>query len=181
MSDTTVTKFKFFLAHEDGPQETWLRAMAQQGLYLVDVNPLCFWTFRRGEPADIVYRVNYSSDSTETDFHQLMGDAGWTLAATTVGWQYWRTPAVNGKSPQIFTDEASRARKFKQLLGVLIVSSMPLMVWLVLVDKRLVLAQLSLPFLVPLALLLALYVLLVPYTIVRLLLKIRQSRGLLPG
>ncbi|MFC5551977.1 DUF2812 domain-containing protein [Massilia aerilata] len=181
MSENTVTRFKFFLAHEDEPQENWLREMAQQGLHLVDVNPLCFWTFRRGEPADIVYRVNYSPETRESGFHQLMQDAGWTLAATTVGWQYWRIPAVNGKAPQIFTDEASRARKFKQLLGMLVGSATPMLVWLLIVDKRTVLDQLSLPFLAPLALVLVLYVLLVPYTIVRLLLKIRQSRSPLPG
>jgi hypothetical protein len=181
MSGKTITRFKFFLAHEDEAQEGWLRSMAQQGLHLVDVNPLSFWTFRHGEPADVVYRVNYSRDTRESGFHQLMGDAGWKLAATTVGWQYWCIPAVNGKSPQIFTDGASQARKFKQLLGVLVASSMPLAVWLIVVDKRMVLEQLSLPFLVPLALCLVLYVLLVPYSILRLLLKIRQSQGHLAG
>jgi hypothetical protein len=181
MSGKTVTKFKFFLAHEDEAQEDWLRSMAQQGLHLVDVNPLCFWTFRRGEPSDIVYRVNYSSDTKESDFHQLMRDAGWTLAATTVGWQYWSIPAVDGKAPQIFTDDASRARKFKQLLGVLVASGMPMLLWLIVTDKRHVIEQLSAPFLVAFGALILVYLLVVPYSIVRLLLKIYHARSPLPG
>ena len=177
MSETTITRFKFFWADQDEEQETWLRAMAQQGLHLVDVNPLCFWTFRRGEPADTVYRVNYSSDAKETDFHQLMRDAGWTLAATTVGWQYWRIPAVNGKSPQIFTDQASRMKKFRQLLGLLVASATPLAVWCIVMSQQGILQRLSTFSVVLLGIILGIYALLVPYGILRLLRKIRQPRN----
>jgi hypothetical protein len=180
MSDT-ITRFKFFWADQDEQQETWLRSMAQQGLHLVDVNPLCFWTFRQGEPSDSVYRINYSSDSKESGFHQLMRDAGWTLAATTVGWQYWRIPAVDGKAPQIFTDNASRARMFKQLLGMLVASGMPMLIWLLVTNKRHVIEQVSTPFLVGYGALIFVYLLVVPYSIVRLLLKIYRSSNPLPG
>ena len=180
MSDT-ITRFKFFWADQDEQQETWLRSMAQQGLQLVDVNPLCFWTFRRGAPSDIVYRVNYSRNCKETDFHQLMRDAGWTLAATTVGWQYWRIPVVSGKAPQIFTDDASRVRKFKQLLGVLVASATPLTVWCIVMTQQGILQRLSTPSLVVLGLILGVWALLVPYGALRLLLKIRRPRALLPG
>lgn len=181
MSEGTVTRFKFFWADQDEQQETWLRSMARQGLHLVNVNPLCFWTFRRGEPADIVYRVNFSNETRKSDFHQLMCDAGWALAATTVGWQYWRIPAVNGKAPQIFTDNASRTRKFKQLLGLLMTSVMPLTVWCILMGKQGILDRLSTPSLVVLGTILGVWALVVPYGMVRLLLKIRQARGPLPG
>ncbi|CAH0251132.1 hypothetical protein SRABI118_02969 [Massilia sp. Bi118] len=181
MSETTITRFKLFWADQDEEQEFWLREMAQQGLHLVKVNPLCFWTFRRAAPADIVYRVNYAGTASETDFHQLMRDAGWTLAATTVGWQYWRIPAVNGKAPRIFTDAASRMKKFKQLLGVLVASATPLTVWCILMNQQGILQRLSTPSLVVLGLILGVWALLVPYGILRLLLKIRQPRGPLPG
>jgi hypothetical protein len=180
MSDT-ITRFKFFWADQDEQQETWLRSMAQQGLHLVDVNPLCFWTFRRGAPSDIVYRINYSSDSKQSDFHQLMRDAGWTLAATTVGWQYWSIPAVDGKAPQIFTDDASRARMFKQLLGMLVASGMPMLIWLLVTNKRHVIEQVSTPFLLGYGALILVYLLVVPYSILRLLLKIYRSSNTLPG
>lgn len=176
----TKTVFKFFWAHQDEAQEAWLRAMAQQGLHLVKVNPFCFWTFRRGEPADIVYRVDFPNASQDAAFQQLMHDAGWSLAATTVGWHYWRTQAVAGKAPELFSDNASKAQQFRHRLGVFVASAMPLFVILLLTDKQRALDQLSMPFLVPLCVALALYVLIMPYTILRLMLRIRQLNNPLP-
>lgn len=173
----TVTKFKFFFAHQDEEQEAWLRAMAQQGLHLVKVNPLCFWTFRRGEPADIVYRLDFPGANQDPAFLQLMQDAGWTLAATTVGWHYWRTPAVRGKAPEMFTDNASKARKFRQLLALLAMSAMPMFVIFILMDKERVLSQLSMPFLVVLAAVVGLYLLTTGYAVLRILLRLRELRG----
>lgn len=183
MSDKTVTRFKFFLAHQDEEQESWLRSMAQQGLHLTKVNPFCFWTFRVGEPADMVYRVNFSNSMAgqASDFRHFMEDAGWTLAAGTTGWQYWCTRAVNGKAPEIFTDNASKAQKFQQVLATLVASGLPMFVWCLLFDVRRVLDQLSLPFVVVLGVAAALYVLVVPYAVVRLLMRMRQLRGPLPA
>lgn len=174
------TVFKFFWAHEDEQQEAWLRAMAQQGLQLVKVNPFCFWTFRHAEPADIVYRVDFPKASQDAAFQQLMHDAGWSLAATTVGWHYWRTRAVAGKAPELFSDKASKAQQFRHRLGVFVASAMPLLVMLLITDKQHALDQLSMPFLVPLCVALALYVLIMPYTILRLMLRIRQLNNPLP-
>lgn len=177
----TVTKFKFFFAHEDEQQEAWLRSMAQQGLHLVKVNPLCFWTFRRGEPADIVYRVDFPNTSQDPGFGQLMQDAGWALAATTVGWHYWRTHAVSGKAPELFSDKESKLRKFKNRLGVVLASAMPLFVMFIVSDMERVLDQLSMPTQVLLCSALVLWVLIMPYTIVQLVLRIRRLNGPLPA
>ena len=174
------TVFKFFWAHEDEQQEAWLRAMAQQGLHLVKVNPFCFCPFRQGEPADIVYRVDFPNASQDAAFQQLMHDAGWSLAATTVGWHYWRTKAVAGKAPELFSDKASKAQQFRHRLGVFVASAMPLFVMLLITDKQRALDQLCMPFLVPLCVVLALYVLIMPYTILRLMLRIRQLNSPLP-
>lgn len=170
----TVTKFKFFFAHQDEEQEAWLRSMAQQGLHLCKVNPFCFWTFRRGAPADVVYRLDFSKAVADPSFLQMMQDAGWTLAATTVGWQYWCTQAVGGRAPELFTDNASKARKFRQLLGVLLCTASPLIVMLATSDKHRIMEQLSLPSQAVLGTILALYVLVVPYSVLRLLMRLRE-------
>ena len=172
----TIKKFKFFFAHQDEEQEAWLHAMAQQGLHLVNVNPFCVWTFRRGAPSDIVYRVDFSHANVDASYRQLMQDAGWSLAATTVGWQYWCTQAVNGRAPELFTDNASKARKFKQLLSVLVCTAMPLFVMIVVSDKQRVMEQLSLPSLVILGAILAGYFLIMPYSVVRLLGRVRELK-----
>jgi hypothetical protein len=179
--NTTVRIFKLFWADQDEQQEAWLRAMAQQGLHLVEVNPFCFWTFRRDEPADIVYRVDFPTASRDPAFRQLLQDAGWTLAATTVGWHYWRTQAVNGKAPELFSDTPSKIQKFRQRLGVFVAASMPMLVTFVALDLPARLARLSLPFVLAYCAALAVFLAIMPYTIVRLLRRIRELNGSLPA
>jgi hypothetical protein len=178
---TTVRIFKLFWADQDEQQEAWLRAMAQQGLHLVKVNPFCFWTFRRGEPADTVYRVDFPNASRDPAFRQLMQDAGWTLAATTVGWHYWRTQAVGGKAPELFSDTTSKIQKFRQRLGMFVASSMPVFVTFLLLDMPARLSQLSTPFLVAYCAAMTVFLAIMPYTIVRLLRRIRELGGSLPA
>lgn len=172
--NTTVRLFKLFGPHEDERQESWLRSMAQQGLHLVKVNPFCVWTFRRGEPDDIVYRIDFPNASHDPGFRQLMEDAGWTLAATTVGWHYWRTRAVKGQAPELFTVKASKAAKYKQRLAVLVGCSLPLFASIIVLDMPGRLGELSMPFLIAYAALLCFYLLVVPWAIVRLVLRIRR-------
>ncbi|CAN7525811.1 DUF2812 domain-containing protein [Massilia sp. LjRoot122] len=178
---TTVRIFKLFWAHQDEQQEDWLRSMAQQGLHLLKVNPFCFWTFRRGEPADVVYRVDFPNASHDPAFRQLMQDAGWTLAAKTVGWHYWRTPVVRGKAPALFTDNASKANKFRQRLATFVAAAMPVFVTFFLLDMPGKLDQLSMPFLVAYCGALAVFLLIMPYTILRLWLRVRALNGSLPA
>ena len=177
MKEAMVRTFKFFLAHQDEEQETWLRAMANQGLHLVDVNPLSFWTFRRGAPADVAYRVDYSSAAGKADFHQLMQDAGWKLAATTVGWEYWCTPVVNGRAPDIYTDSVSKTKKFQVVLAILICTGVPAFIAMMNSDKQALFAEVSMPGRVIIGIIFTVYLLLVPYTIVGLLRRIRQIRA----
>ena len=125
MSSATVTKFKWFWPDQDVEQEQWLRAMAQQGLHLRSLNLLQRWTFVKGEPADMVYRVDFNSHADKPDYRKLLEDAGWERAASLTGWQYWRTKAVNGRAPELFTDTASKSVKFWRLLGLIFVCCLP--------------------------------------------------------
>ena len=147
MSSATVTKFKFFFPDQDVEQEQWLRAMAQKGLHLKKLNVLQLWTFTRGEPADMVYRVDFNNESVKPDYRQLMGDAGWERAACLSGWQYWRTKSVDGRSPELFTDAASKAAKFKRLMALLFVCSLPSVFLFASPRMRHALSALSWPFL----------------------------------
>lgn len=177
MTESTITKFKVFWAHQDEEQEAWLRAMANQGLHLVRTNPFCFWTFRRGAPADVVYRVDFGGDRAKEDFKQLMEDAGWKLAATSAGWDYWCIPLADGRAPEIFTDGASRAKKFQRLLAILMCSALPAFIMLVTTDKHSVLAGLSTPSLVILGAIYGAYFVTLAYVVLRLLLRIRAVRA----
>ena len=149
-----VSIFKFFWADQDVAQEQWLRAMAKQGLHLKRLNALCVWTFEKGAPADVAYRIDFPS-SNDQHFDQLLVDAGWEKAAVLMGWNYWRKPVEAGVEPEIFTDSASKIRKFKNVLAFTCVSMMPITVMLLTSDKAKLYEQVSQPLFWTLAVLLA--------------------------
>jgi len=176
MKNAKVTRFKLFWAHQDEEQEAWLRAMARQGLHLVDVNPFCFWTFRRGAPADMVYRLDFSNQQN-AEFMHLMQDAGWKLAATSCGWHYWCIPLVGSRAPEIFTDGSSKARKFQRAVALLVCSALPAFMMMILTKKGDLAANLSLPSLIILGTIYLTYFAFLAYAVLRLLLRIRQVRA----
>ena len=148
MSDKNkVRKFKFFWADQVVEQEQWLSAMARQGLHLEKVDVLCVWTFLRGEPADIVYRVDFNSHES-ADYRQLLEDAGWTRAATLTGWQFWRTNAGGGRSRELFTDLHSKKLKYQRLVALIMLCLIPGAIPLASESSRLAVAGMSWPFLV---------------------------------
>jgi hypothetical protein len=135
MSTSTVTRFKVFFAHQDREQERWLRAMALQGLHLHSLNAFCFWTFVKGQPADVAYRLDFNNGQA-SGYRQLFEDAGWELAAHVTGWQYWRKTVVDGREPEIHTDRQSKIEKFQRVLSMLVVAAMPLLVMIILSWNR---------------------------------------------
>lgn len=130
MSKDTVTIYKLFWADQDAEQEVWLREKAREGLHLVKVNEICGWTFSRGAPDDMVYRVDYNNQRNAAAYRQLFEDAGWELAAGVAGWQYWRKQAGDGPAPEIFTDLSSSLSKYKQILEMLAMCALILLICL---------------------------------------------------
>jgi hypothetical protein len=125
--------------------------MARQGLHLEGLNILCTWTFVKGEPADTVYRVDYNDESA--DYRQLLEDAGWTRAASLMGWQYWQTKAANGRSPELFTDVKSKKARFRRMMAQVLTGLFPGTLFLTSPATREAVSELSGPFIVALVLL----------------------------
>lgn len=147
MSSATVTKFKWFWHDQDVEQEQWLRAMALRGLHLKALSFL-FWTFEKGQSADVVYRVDFNNESVKPAYRQLLEDAGWELAAVEHGWQYWRTTKSQGAGAELFTDTASKMAKFRRLLALMIACAFPLLLAFTQAGKNKMFEQLSPPFLI---------------------------------
>ncbi|MFZ6731841.1 DUF2812 domain-containing protein [Undibacterium sp. Ji42W] len=132
MSETLIKKFKCFWSWEDENEQQWLQEMAHQGLHLQGRNLFGLYSFVQGVPADVVYRLDYVSDTrwgaanvVEPDgsYRQLLTDAGWEHVLAASGWQYWRMAVSNGKQgkqgkqgsqPEIYTDAASKQMKYKR-------------------------------------------------------------------
>lgn len=130
MSDkNTKTVFKAFFAWNDGKEENWLRAQALRGWHLVSVGPF-FYRLRRGQPADITYRLDFQTATGKFDrreYLSLFRDAGWESVCRFGTWYYFRTPTGTGRSPEIYTDTASRVAKYQRLLVLLFVVTLPLL------------------------------------------------------
>ena len=117
MSGQLVTKFRFFWDDADHALERWLEDMARQGLHLQSVGLVrCKFVFRRGEPAEMTYRLDFQVSRASPDYVQLFVDAGWEHVDQVLGWQFWRTPTRAERIPEIFTDVESRIRKYQRLL-----------------------------------------------------------------
>ena len=172
MSEATTIRFKWFWHDQDVEQEQWLRQMAQQGWHLRAVSAF-IWRFAQGAPADMVYRVDYQQRALAPDHLQLLADAGWEHATSSAGWHYWRIAPVDGRAPELFTDQASRRGKFARLLPILLVTTIPTLLFVAHPsNRRLFMEELSWPF----KLFLAGGMLLIVHGVVRLSLRLYRMR-----
>lgn len=119
---TTINKFKWFWAWQDEKEEAWLHKMAMQGLHLQSVGPFGYYKFLEGEPRNDYYRMDYIMDRKDYEnYLQLFKDADWEHLGEMGGWQYFRTTAKGDSIPEIYTDNASKATKYKRLITFLVV------------------------------------------------------------
>lgn len=110
--------FKWFWPWQDERLEAWLRRMSQQGWHLAAAGWPARYTFTRGEPADLVYRLDWQEASRKElpSYLQLFADAGWEHAGSQAGWQIFHRPAADGLAPEIFTDVDSKVAKYDRMI-----------------------------------------------------------------
>ena len=112
-----MTKFRWFWAWDDGKEELWLREMSQNGWHFETVIFPGNFTFKEGKPKDYVYRLDYNPDKDDVEnYRQIFEDAGWDYMGEMNAWQYFRKEAVKGESMEIFTDGASKAKKYQRIM-----------------------------------------------------------------
>lgn len=123
MTNEIISKTKWFWAWQDEKEEAWLSEMANQGLHLNDVPLPGNYHFRKGEPANYVYRLDYQSlkAKDEDSYQQLFADAGWEHVGEMGGWVYFRYKVTNGENPEIFSDLESKIGKYQRVMLYLVV------------------------------------------------------------
>ncbi len=110
----TMKIFHWFWVWDDDKEEAWLREMSQQGKHFKSVNLPAEYVFETGEPMDYVYRLDYFIDRKDMPTYlQIFEDAGWDYMGEMAGWQYFRIVNVNGETPEIYSDKASKAKKYQ--------------------------------------------------------------------
>ena len=133
---TTLKKFRWIWGWDDEKEEAWLREMAQQGWHMSAASHAPWYVFEQGEPRDVVYRIDFhTTGKGNADYLQLFEDAGWEHVGENLGWQYFRQPVRDGRSPEIFTDNESKVQKYERLLALL-VALLPLYIPLSMIDTH---------------------------------------------
>lgn len=122
---SVVRKWNLTALWNDDRIERWLEDMARQGLHLEKVSWAGLFTFRRGAPKPSTYRIDIADyrKGLDIDYLQLMTDAGWRMAAQWSTWYFWRSDAPG--TPEIFTDAPSRAQKYRRMMSLLLLCSLP--------------------------------------------------------
>jgi hypothetical protein len=169
--NATKRVFKWFWAWNDKQEERWLTQMAQQGWHLQSPGLFGFYTFEQGAPRNVTYRLDFkTAGKDEAEYLQLFADAGWEHLGDMGGWQYFRKETVEGETPEIYTDRASKAYKYQRILLFLIIL---LPVYLVVM---LSMSRSSSAFMQVVSLVSALLMLLYVYALVRVFLRMLKLR-----
>lgn len=113
-------KYKYFLSFEK--EEAWLRKMAEQGYEFTAKNFFGGYGFRQAQPKDTVFRIDYRQFKSRSDYQDyltLFEDSGWKHIAGSKGSgiQYFRQ-SNPGADDDIFSDQASKAGRYKRLSSV---------------------------------------------------------------
>lgn len=133
----TKAEFKFFTIPEWEKEENYLREQHKNGWEFVSVNFICLYHFKKCEPKDVVYQLDYNPESVtqKKEYIQMFRDCGWEYLQNYVGYSYFRKAAseMDGTEEEIFCDADSRLdmmkRVFKQrmipLLGMFFLIIVP--------------------------------------------------------
>ena len=111
------TKFKRFNAWQDEQEEQWLASMSAQGWHLIRLKGISSYEFRKGDPANYTYRLDFHevSKKDRADYLALFADAGWEHLGEMSGWQYFRRLHSENVPVEIFTDTDSKMAKYKRV------------------------------------------------------------------
>jgi hypothetical protein len=177
MMNKSKTVMKIFFPWQDEKEEKWLDRMAQEGWFLDKVSPYLY-TFRKGTPKKCAYRLDYKNTLSNDyeDYLQLFRDAGWTLVGMFANWHYFSVSSEDETMPELFNSNRSKVEKYRRILFVLL----PLGLLIVSPVFRLFDFNSYLPFDYGVLLIKGLYalaVILYGFSIIRVLIKIRQLKS----
>ena len=115
----TVTKIKVFTIADFKEEEVWLREMSREGLHFLRMVVPCFYVFEKGEPRDMIYRLDFTSSAEEEDYKRMLTEFGWENCGRCMGWNYWRRSAEelsDEREGELFSDDASRLDMVKNVI-----------------------------------------------------------------
>lgn len=114
-----MKQFKFFLISEFDKEEEYLREMHKKGYEFVSVSLPGIYTFKKCEPKDVVYRLDFNplEFKDKIDYIQMFEDYGWMYIQEMNEFSYFRKEAsqLNEKENEIFIDNESKLEMIKRI------------------------------------------------------------------
>ena len=114
----TKTELKFFSVPEWKKEEKYLREQHKNGWEFVNVSGFGLYHFKKCQPKDVVYQLDYNPDSVsnKAEYVQMFSDCGWEYLQNFVGYSYFRKDASEvGDNEEIFCDNESRLDMMKRV------------------------------------------------------------------
>jgi len=108
--------FRLFWLWQEDKEMEWLRQMSLKGWHLTNAC-IFIYTFKKGEPKDIVYYGDFKSIKKRDvdEYLEIFKDAGWSYVCRQGNWFYFSSPADN-KYKEVYSDNQSRLVKYRTLL-----------------------------------------------------------------
>lgn len=114
----TKTELRFFTIPEWKKEENYLREQHKNGWEFVHVNFIGLYHFKKCEPKDVIYQLDYNPESItqKEEYIQMFRDCGWEYLQNYVGYSYFRKAAseMDGEE-EIFCDDDSRLDMMKRV------------------------------------------------------------------
>jgi hypothetical protein len=119
-STERITRWRLLFNWQEEKKTEWLQTMASQGWLLEKIRPF-HYIFRRGEPADMVYRLDYIRlyGKKWQEYLALFRDAGWEYVGSFARWKYFRKLTRPGESQEIYSDAVGQIEKYKRFTRVI--------------------------------------------------------------
>ena len=116
--------FKWFWPWQDQEEERWLRQMSLEGRHLLSKS-LAWYTFAEGEPADVVYRLDFppKSGGELPEYIEFFRGAGWEYLGKLSSWHYYRQPVTGDQPAELYTDNQSKIERYRRVLAALLFPS----------------------------------------------------------
>ena len=122
MDASTLKRTRWFWPWQDEKEEAWLGEMSQGGWHLKSVRLPCVYTFTKGDPSPKIYRLDYMpvNKAKNQEYLQIFQDAGWEYVGEMSNWRYWSKLVGPGETPEIFTDNESKIKKYQRMLAYMV-------------------------------------------------------------
>jgi len=113
-----IKEFKYFLLTDYENEEEYLRNKHKEGYELVSVSLPGIYTFKKCEPKDVIYKLDFFPQKDKENYIQMFEDYGWEYLQDMNEYSYFRKEAnlTNEKENDIFCDNESRLEMIQRIM-----------------------------------------------------------------